>query len=98
MPPTPAPCVILDIEENDADWIASGLHSDIVIEARFFLECPAAEQATFSSRYLWVWGQASAIEAGINGAVRGGGQLALKRLSYPNKPNTVGPTRESWAR
>ena len=97
---TLAPCIILDVETNEGFWNGGTLIGPLVVELRIFIVCPNENQETFGDRYLWVWQQASAIEAGINSNIRDGGQLAVDDVAYPNKPAQVDPDdnngRDEW--
>lgn len=85
-----APCIIIDVETNEGFWEGGTLIGPLVVELRLFVLCPN-EHERFSDKYLWVWQQASSLDAGINGNVRNGGQLAVDSVSYPNRPAQLDP-------
>ena len=71
------PCIVLDITSLSTKWKANRLHGTAVFEMRFYLEMPDAEKATYSTQYIWVWEQFSAMLDAVNGAVGGAGQSMI---------------------
>lgn len=85
------PCIVLDITSLSTKWKANRLHGTAVFEMRFYLEMPEAEKATYSTQYLWVWQQFSAMLDAINGAVGGAGQSMIQSLDIPLMPGRIDP-------
>lgn len=85
------PCIVLDVTSLPTGWKANKLHGTATFEMRFYLEMPEAEKTTYSTQYLWVWQQFSAMLAGIDGAVGGAGQAMIDSLSVPLLPGRIDP-------
>lgn len=94
-----SPLCWLDVNPATFDWMATN-RGRVTVEAVFEIGVPEQERVTYGDEYRWAWTQASAILAGINGAVNGSGQLMLRSLTMPLRPGLINPEdndgRHDW--
>ena len=88
---TLCPCIILDVNPLQTDWMPTTSHGDAVIEVRIELEVPEEERCSYQRQYIWTWQQVSALLAGINGAVGQSGGLMIEGLNMSLKPSPIDP-------
>ncbi|MGV2337614.1 MAG UNVERIFIED_CONTAM: hypothetical protein LVR18_27220 [Planctomycetaceae bacterium] len=94
-----SPLCWLDVNPATFDWMGTS-RGRVTVEAVFEIGIPTEEQVTFQREFRYAWTQASAILAGINGAVNGSGQLMMRSLTMPLRPGLINPEdndgRHDW--
>lgn len=94
-----SPLCWIDVNPATFDWFSTN-RGRVTVELVFEIGIPETERETFQGEYRYAWTQASAILAGINGAVNGSGQLMLRSLTMPLRPGLINPEdndgRHDW--
>lgn len=85
------PLIILDIDDLPLRWSGGRTAGTLQVQCRMELAIPDANQSSYSAEGRWFWQQLGSLLAGINGGVRGGGELMFEGLDLLLKPGRIDP-------
>lgn len=85
-----APCIILDIDPLNTDWMATS-RGQLTVTVHVEIPIPAESQTNYQAKYRYAWQQFGSMMEGINGAVNGSGQLMLQGMNVTQEPGEFDP-------